>query len=142
MQEHHVLMGGKLHVYRRKNSGQWQCSTYLAGKNWRKSTKEESVTLAKELAQDWCGHEPGQGVNQQSEINVCHGFFLVFVSLHWRDVSEAKAGIQQNGKGRAAPGTRGVSAQAPARKKAALNAMRHRLDMVNGHDKGGRREKT
>jgi integrase len=53
MQEHHVLMGGKLHVYRRKNSKHWQCSTYLAGKNWRQSTKEDSVTLAKELAQDW-----------------------------------------------------------------------------------------
>jgi hypothetical protein len=27
----HSLMDGKLHVYRRENSSQWQCSTYLAG---------------------------------------------------------------------------------------------------------------
>jgi len=27
----HTLMGGKLHVYRRENSGLWQCSTYLGG---------------------------------------------------------------------------------------------------------------
>src|ERR1700675_3054901 len=53
MPEHHVLMGGKLHVYRREHSSQWQCSTYLARKNWRVSTKEESLALAKDFAEDW-----------------------------------------------------------------------------------------
>jgi integrase len=46
-------MGGKLHVYRRENSGYWQCSTYLAGKNWRISTKEDSLLRAKDIAEDW-----------------------------------------------------------------------------------------
>jgi integrase len=49
----HTLMGGKLHVYRRANSGQWQCSTYLSGKNHRVSTKTDSLAHAKEFAQDW-----------------------------------------------------------------------------------------
>jgi integrase len=49
----HSLMGGKLHVYRRENSGQWQCSTYLAGKNHRVSTKTDSLAQAKDFAQDW-----------------------------------------------------------------------------------------
>jgi len=53
MTEDHALMGGKLHVYRRKNSGNWQCSTYLAGKNWRVSTKEDSLARAKDFAEDW-----------------------------------------------------------------------------------------
>jgi len=53
MAEHHELMGGKLHVYKRANSNHWQCSTYLAGMNRRKSTKEESLALAKEFAEDW-----------------------------------------------------------------------------------------
>lgn len=53
MPEHHDMMGGKLHVYRRDNSGYWQCSTYLAGKNWRVSTKEQSLALAKDFAEDW-----------------------------------------------------------------------------------------
>jgi len=53
MAEHHELMGGKLHVYRRENSRFWQCSTYLAGKNWRISTKEESLSHAKDIAEDW-----------------------------------------------------------------------------------------
>ena len=48
----HTLMGGKLHVYRRANSGKWQCSTYLAGKNRRVSTQEDSLSLAKEFAED------------------------------------------------------------------------------------------
>jgi hypothetical protein len=53
MTEQHELMGGKLHVYRRDNSGYWQCSTYLAGKNWRVSTKEGSLAVAKQFAEDW-----------------------------------------------------------------------------------------
>jgi integrase len=51
--EHHELMGGKLHVYKRENSRYWQCSTYLGEKNHRKSTKEDSLQLAKEIAEDW-----------------------------------------------------------------------------------------
>ena len=53
MHEHYELMGGKLHLYRRENSLKWQCSTYLAGKNWRRSTKEDSFSLAKTIAEDW-----------------------------------------------------------------------------------------
>lgn len=51
--EHHTLMGGKLHIYKRPNSSYWQCSTYLAGKNRRMSTKEDSLTRAKDIAEDW-----------------------------------------------------------------------------------------
>ncbi len=47
------LMGGKLHVYKRENSRYWQCSTYLAGRNRRVSTKEESLANAKLFAEDW-----------------------------------------------------------------------------------------
>lgn len=53
MVEQIELMGGKLHVYRRENSTKWQCSTFLAGKNWRKSTKEDSFAHAKIIAEDW-----------------------------------------------------------------------------------------
>jgi hypothetical protein len=88
------------------------------------------------------GNEPGESVNQQCEINVCHGFFLVFVRLNWRDVSEAKSRFQKhNGQGREAPRTRGEAAQAPARKQTALDVVRHRLKIVHGHAKGGRRGK-
>jgi integrase len=53
MRDHVELMGGKLHVYRRENSDKWQCSTFLAGKNWRKSTKQDSLTIATVIAEDW-----------------------------------------------------------------------------------------
>jgi hypothetical protein len=29
MSEHHTILGGKVHVYRRPNSSSWQCATYL-----------------------------------------------------------------------------------------------------------------
>jgi integrase len=51
--ETHDLMGGKLHVYRRERSRFWQASTYLDGKNRRVSTKEDSLSRAKDVAEDW-----------------------------------------------------------------------------------------
>src|ERR1700676_3384828 len=53
MDDHFELMGGKLHIYRRPNSRNWQCSTFLVGKNWRRSTKEDSFQHAKVIAEDW-----------------------------------------------------------------------------------------
>ena len=53
MPEKHTILGGKVHVYRRDNSSLWQCSTYLAGKNRRVSTKEDSLGKAKDFAEDW-----------------------------------------------------------------------------------------
>jgi len=49
----HTILGGKVHVYKRPNSRFWQCATYLAGRNRRTSTKQESLQLAKEFAEDW-----------------------------------------------------------------------------------------
>lgn len=49
----HSILGGKVHVYRRENSSQWQCSAYLGGKNHRVSTKTDSLAHAKEFAEDW-----------------------------------------------------------------------------------------
>src|SRR3977135_3224540 len=51
--ETHDLMGGKLHVYKRENSGFWQASTFLGGRNWRVSTKEASLAHAMDIAEDW-----------------------------------------------------------------------------------------
>ena len=53
MSEHHTILGGKVHVYRRPNSSSWQCASYLAGKNRRTTTKEDSLSKAKEFAEDW-----------------------------------------------------------------------------------------
>lgn len=53
MTDQYTILGGKVHVYRRPNSSCWQCSTYLAGRNRRRSTKEDSLSKAKEIAEDW-----------------------------------------------------------------------------------------
>jgi integrase len=49
----HKTMGGKVNIYRRKNSNNWQCSTFLNGHNWRVSTHENSLRRAKDFAEDW-----------------------------------------------------------------------------------------
>jgi integrase len=53
MSEHHTLMGGKLHLYKRPGSDCWQCSTYINGRNHRVSTREESLSHARDIAEDW-----------------------------------------------------------------------------------------
>ena len=40
-------------VYKRENSSRWQCATFLNGKMRRTSTKEDSLSRAKEFAEDW-----------------------------------------------------------------------------------------
>ena len=49
----HEVLGGKVNLYQRENSSLWQCSASIDGKQFRASTKEESLALAKEYATDW-----------------------------------------------------------------------------------------
>ncbi|MXN54217.1 hypothetical protein GR158_24255 [Shinella sp. AETb1-6] len=49
----HTVLGDKVRIYQRANSKLWQASTYLDGKEWRVSTKTDSLSLAKEFAEDW-----------------------------------------------------------------------------------------
>jgi len=65
-------MGGKLHLYRRERSSYWQCSTFLAGKNWRISTKEESLAHAKDFAEDW--YLELRGKKREGELHVGRTF--------------------------------------------------------------------
>jgi integrase len=51
--ESHSLVGGKVQIYRRDNSRFWQCSASVGSKQRRASTKEESLALAKQIAEDW-----------------------------------------------------------------------------------------
>jgi hypothetical protein len=49
----HDLIDGKLHVYRRENSRHWQCSSYLAGRNHRATTRTDNLDRAKAVAEEW-----------------------------------------------------------------------------------------
>ena len=53
MPEKHRIFGGKVTAYKRENSSVWQCSTSLQDRNHRVSTKEESLSRAKDFAEDW-----------------------------------------------------------------------------------------
>jgi integrase len=49
----HAMIGGKFQLYRRENSRFWQCSASVGGKQRKFSTKQESLELAKQVAEDW-----------------------------------------------------------------------------------------
>ena len=49
----HTIMGGEVNLYKRPRSNYWQCATYMAGRNWRKSTKESDISKAKDFAEGW-----------------------------------------------------------------------------------------
>ena len=53
IQTNHRILGGKVQLYRRGDSGYWWCAASLGGKQRRASTKEENLALAKTLAEDW-----------------------------------------------------------------------------------------
>lgn len=53
MSEIHNIMGGKVRLYRRPNSNKWQCATSLNGQEQRSSTRCESLSKAKDVAEDW-----------------------------------------------------------------------------------------
>lgn len=51
--ESYKLMDGRLFVYRRDNTKYWQCSTYIRGRNYRQTTKEDNLAHAKAFAKAW-----------------------------------------------------------------------------------------
>ena len=53
MSVRHTILGGKVHIYQGPNTTHWQCASFLAGKNRRTTTKEESLFRAKDFAEDW-----------------------------------------------------------------------------------------
>ena len=49
----HSILGGKVLLYRRGDGENWQCSASLNGRRHRKTTKEDSLAHAEEIAEDW-----------------------------------------------------------------------------------------
>jgi integrase len=53
MPDQHTIFDGRIHIYKRDDGRYWQCSACIKGTNYRASTKEDSLALAKEFAEDW-----------------------------------------------------------------------------------------
>ena len=51
--ENHTILDGKVHIYRRERSRNWQCATYLGGRNHRQTTRQSNLAVAIEFARDW-----------------------------------------------------------------------------------------
>jgi len=49
----HSLMDNQVQLYMRPKSPHWNCSCSIGGKQRRASTKEESLSRAKDIARDW-----------------------------------------------------------------------------------------
>lgn len=49
----HKILGGKVQLYRRPNSPYWQAAASVGGRQFKHSTKAESLERAKEVAEDW-----------------------------------------------------------------------------------------
>lgn len=62
----HTILGGKVRLYQRENSSNWQCSTFLEGKKRRASSKTDSLAHAKDFAEDW--YLTLRGKNMRGEL--------------------------------------------------------------------------
>ena len=79
MPEIHTILGGKVRIYRRETGNNWYCSTYMSGKERRKSTKEDSLAKAKEFAEDWYltlrgKHRAGELLSEHTFKDAAEGF--------------------------------------------------------------------
>lgn len=53
MSARHALLGGKVQVYQRPLTPHWHCSASVGGRQYRVSTKTDSLSQAKDFAEDW-----------------------------------------------------------------------------------------
>lgn len=49
----HYILDERVRIYQRENSSVWQAQTRLDGKKFRVSTKTDSLTQAKDIAEEW-----------------------------------------------------------------------------------------
>jgi len=53
MAARHVILGGKVQLYKRADARYWQCSTSIGGKQHRSTTKKDELSQAEDAAEDW-----------------------------------------------------------------------------------------
>src|SRR6185369_7223372 len=52
-QKNHIILGGKVHLYRRGSRGRYHCAATIEGKQFRSSTQKDTLRLAEEVAEEW-----------------------------------------------------------------------------------------
>ncbi len=82
----HDILGVNVKIYRRPESAVWQCSTQVNGKRFRLSTKEKSLSLAKDLAEDWYltlqgKIQSGQLIKERSFSDASSQFVLEYETI-------------------------------------------------------------
>ena len=51
--EIHKILGDEVSLFQRSDSTKWHCGTWIKGRQYRKSTKQDSLAAAKDVAKDW-----------------------------------------------------------------------------------------
>ncbi|UWU68175.1 hypothetical protein [Bradyrhizobium sp. NC92] len=52
-QKNHIILGGKVHLYRRGKRGPYHCSAIIEGKQYRAATEKDDLRQAEEVAEEW-----------------------------------------------------------------------------------------
>ena len=52
-QKNHIILGGKVHLYRRGKRGRYHCAATIEGKQYRAATEKDDLRQAEEVAEDW-----------------------------------------------------------------------------------------
>src|SRR5260221_5917561 len=52
-QKSHIILGGKVHLYRRGTRGRYHCAATIEGKQFRSATNKDDLRLAEEVAEQW-----------------------------------------------------------------------------------------
>ncbi len=52
-QKNHIILGGKVHLYRRGTRGRYHCAATIEGKQYRSATNKDDLRLAEEVAEQW-----------------------------------------------------------------------------------------
>lgn len=86
----HTLFDGRVQIYRRGDAKTWQCATRIDGHRFRESTKEEDLSRAKDVAEDWylglrgkrrSGELPQKKKNKRLFKDAAHEFMREFKVL-------------------------------------------------------------
>ncbi len=77
----HEILSGRVQLYQRANSPFWQCSASVGGQQLRTSTKTDSLSQAKDFAEDWYltlkGKDRfGGGLPQGKKFRIASALFL------------------------------------------------------------------
>lgn len=88
----HEMFDGRLQLYKRSGSRVWQCAASVGKQRFRQSTKEEDLSRAKDVAEEW--YLELRGKLRAGEIVKKEKTFADAAELYVRDVKVLAVGVR------------------------------------------------